>query len=149
MSDKSVRFEGSSDVPSSKVVASLLAAATRVKDVYTEVLQGFEITYEQHAVLALVSESGEDGITSTLVAKRLSRSKPAVSRLVITLEQKSLLVRRCQRTDRRVMTCHITYQGEALLSAVLPLLEETYARVFCPLDESSLKQLVDYLSELG
>lgn len=90
---------------------------------YTTVLNEYDITLPQYALLSLLTSS--QAIPMTQASKKLHISKPAITNLVDRLEKNNLIKRLEVPEDRRVYLLKALPKGEALVqkiqNRVLPL----------------------------
>jgi len=86
-----------------------------------------ELTYAQSQVLFYVGQ--HPGCHMGEVAKAFAVTLPAITQIVDRLEQKRLLSRGSDPTDRRVYTLELTAEGKALVSELETLQLEGLERV--------------------
>lgn len=81
---------------------------------------GHDITAEQWAVMNVLWQHGEANQTS--ISRRTGRDRPAVTRLVSSLESKGLVVR--EAMDRRTNRVRLTDQGRKLHDLLGPVFSD-------------------------
>ena len=82
------------------------------------------------------------------LARQLSCSPPAVSRMLRRLEEQGLLSRRCGPADRRSTYVELTPEGQRRLGEYLTAMEELSARVSRRMGEENLRVLTAQLDRL-
>jgi len=99
----------------------LVRTALRLRLLGNTFLQeaGVDITVDQWGILNLLWEA--DGQTPVELARRADKDKPNVTRLLKILEDKRLVVRQPDPTDRRSHRIHLTEAGQSLKDQLLDL----------------------------
>lgn len=124
----------------------LLRSAAQFKNAFAKVLQPYEITPVQFAVLGLLWES--DGLTQHEIAARLGKDRPNVTRILEKIEAKALITRQRAPNDRRATQVFLSKRGKA----IQPDLQETAiafrTRAYEGLTESEKTQLNRLLTKL-
>ena len=91
-------------------------------------LKAFDITTEQWAALCRLRE--EDGLSQKELADRIVKDQPNITRILDKLEQKGLVTRKDNASDRRAFFVHLTPAGEALLEKLVPIAVEVSVEAF-------------------
>ncbi|MBD3297806.1 MAG: MarR family transcriptional regulator [candidate division Zixibacteria bacterium] len=90
----------------------------------------------------------DDGIHQNELAERILRDKAAITRHLDVLEQKKLVVREHNPTDRRQNLLHITSAGRRLLQSVEPLIEVINRRATEGIEKAKLEHCKDVLEQV-
>jgi homoprotocatechuate degradation regulator HpaR len=104
------------------------------------------LTEQQWRVLRVLSEYGPQDATK--VSERACLLLPSLTRIVHTLNQKGLLTRRENLTDRRKQTLEITAAGQKILDDNLGETLEILASFKSKLGEENYEHLLDLLEKL-
>jgi DNA-binding MarR family transcriptional regulator len=98
-------------------------AAQRLKYELHQTFQanGYDITPEQWAVLNRLWE--QDGLSQVELAERTFKDKPGTTRILNLLEKKSIVFRRRDAEDGRVMHVFLTQKGKDLKEKLIPCAE--------------------------
>src|SRR5215467_11060808 len=94
---------------------ALLRTADVVKRRMAKVIEPAGITLQQYNVLRILRGSGEGGIATLEIARRMIEQTPGITRLLDRLENKRLVRRERCPSDRRQVLCWITDPGLKLL----------------------------------
>ena len=92
---------------------------------------GFDLTSVQFAALDAISE--QPGIDQASMAASISFDRATMGGVVDRLEQKGLVQRRVSAQDRRARRLHLTPEGDRLLRAIRPVVEDLQADILAPL----------------
>ncbi|HLI09335.1 MAG TPA: MarR family transcriptional regulator [Ktedonobacteraceae bacterium] len=111
-----------------------------------EVLVPLGIRLRHYSILALLGKGRV--LSQNEIGKRLGLDRNNVVVLMNYLEQKQLVVRDQDPTDRRVHAIHLTPHGEALLQEASTRLVEAENQVLSRLTHEELQQLNRLLSKL-
>lgn len=106
--------------------------------------QGFDITPEQCAILALLRE--EEGLSQKEIGNILFKDKPNISRMLDILERKRLILR--QPADRRRYSIFLTEEGKKLAEEILPLKLQLGSKVFHGLLAREIESLETLLNKI-
>lgn len=90
-----------------------------------------------------------NGLTGSELAKKVSLSQATVTDVVKRLEQRNLLERIRDKTDKRKIMLKTTSQGEALVRQSVPLLQESFARRLSNLKDWERNQLLSSLQRIA
>jgi DNA-binding MarR family transcriptional regulator len=90
----------------------------------------------------------EDGITLATLSRRLLVTAGNITGLVARAERDGLVLRRADKTDRRVSRVHLTAKGRAVVASVVPLHAEHLSRLLGGLDGKERRDLHRLLGKL-
>jgi len=107
---------------------------------------GEDITVDQWGILNLLWES--DGQTPVELARRADKDKPNVTRLLKILEDKGLVHRQADPTDRRSHRIHLTEAGKALRDRLLDVGEACLERACQGLSLQEVRTLKHLLNHV-
>jgi len=93
-----------------------------------------------------LSESGP--LEATILADRAALLLPSQTRIVQTMEQKGLVLRRPHPSDKRRHTLEITPQGQAIIDDNLDRAKEIADAFVMALGKRKYDQLVDLLEDI-
>ena len=99
-----------------EAVDALLRTATAVERRLTRVVEPAGITLSQYRVLRILRAAGAPGLATLAIRDRMIDDAPGVTRLLNRLEQAGLARRQRSDSDRRLVHCHATAAGLALLA---------------------------------
>ncbi len=97
-------------------------------------VNGADLTAEQWSILEYLWFKKE--APQTAIAKATGRDKPAVTRLVVSLEEKGLLKR--TRADMRTNSVKLTNKGQALHAEYGPILKDIVDDAMAPLTKKDM-----------
>jgi DNA-binding MarR family transcriptional regulator len=107
-----------------------------------------DLTHVQYNVLRILRGAGKEGRLAGEIGERLIARSPDVTRLIDRLEQRSLVRRKTDTTDRRAVRVHITAAGRKLIDPLdddaKRLMKETIGHV----PDSQIIKLRDALNDL-
>jgi MarR family transcriptional regulator, organic hydroperoxide resistance regulator len=95
---------------------AMLRTATALQRRLGRVVEPAGITLSQYQVLRILREAGEPGLPTLAIRDRMIDDAPGVTRLLHRLERAGLARRERSTTDRRLVHCHATPAGLALLA---------------------------------
>jgi DNA-binding MarR family transcriptional regulator len=127
---------------------SILRTADGIHRRYNEVIEPFGITFQQHNVLRIVRGANAEGIATTSIAERMIEQSPGLTRLLDRLEEKKLVTRVRSTQDRRVVRCHFTKAGAALLQQMEEPLREAEQTLMKAMPTEKLSALTTLLAEV-
>jgi DNA-binding MarR family transcriptional regulator len=84
--------------------------------------KAYIVTPPQWGAMDLLHES--DGMTIGTISQRRGVDAPTVTGIITRLEQNGLVERHNDRKDRRVVTVCLTAEGESILRALTPTVEQ-------------------------
>jgi len=133
---------------SQEAVLGILMVADRLKRSMATATEPEGITQQQYNVLRILRGAGDDGLPTLAIAERMVEHTPGITRLIDRLELKRLVRRERCPEDRRLVRCHITEPGRALIEK----LDKPVARIdhhsLGMLSEAERKKLVGLLERI-
>ena len=135
---------------SDKVLVAL-RRIIRAIDIHSKSLvKQFGLTGPQLVVVQEISRS--QSITASEIAKEISLSQATVTGILDRLEKRGLISRKRSENDRRRIFAKTTSEGEKILNAAPPLMQESFTEQFNDLEDweqhmilSSLQRLVSLM----
>ncbi len=112
------------------------------------VLKKHGITSAQYNVLRILRGADERGLHCGGIAERMITAEPDITRLLTRMERLSLLVRRRDGTDRRMVTAFATERGLQLLDELHEPLRELQQRQFALLSDDEIDALIEGLEKI-
>ena len=76
------------------------------------------------------------------------RDKPTITRIIDSLENKSLVVRVSDQIDHRIKRVVLTKSGKQLFYDVLPIMEKTMEEVRCDIPDKEIETFKNVLSRI-
>ena len=125
-----------------EAVIAVLRVANRLHLEVAALLKPHALTLAQYNALRIMRGAGDGGVTCGQLGERMLTHDPDITRLIDRLERAGWAVRERSRTDRRVVTSHITSAGVALLAGLDAEVAAFDRRIFAALDDERLAQLV-------
>ena len=101
---------------------------------------GFDLTPVQFAALDALRDS--PGIDQAGLAQAIGKDRATVGAVADRLEQKGLVVRAVSRRDKRARELTITAEGEAVIAAILPVVEQLQKEILPGLDATEYQQFI-------
>jgi len=127
---------------------ALLTAREAAMRLFRPTLADHGLTEQQWRVLrALTAES--EPIEVGPLAERTSLLAPSLSRILVNLEDRSLIDREVAPHDQRRAVISLTSAGNALVESVAPESEARYAEIEKRFGTQRLRSLIDELHELS
>jgi MarR family transcriptional regulator, temperature-dependent positive regulator of motility len=102
---------------------------------------GFDLTPVQFAALDAIRES--PGIDQAGLADAVAKDRATIGAVADRLEQKGLVSRKVNAQDKRARILALTDEGEALVAALKPLVEELQTDILPGLDETEYQLFVE------
>ena len=102
---------------------------------------GFALTPVQFAALDAIRES--PGIDQAGLADAVAKDRATIGAVADRLEQKGLVSRKVNARDKRARKLALTDEGEALVAALRPLVEQLQAEILPGLDEKEYRLFVE------
>ena len=125
---------------------ALLRARERVMGPIREMLSDVDITEQQWRVLRVLAESGP--MEPTRIAEEACLLLPSLTRILQKLDEKGLIAREPDETDRRKQVVQITPKGEQLIEENLATSVKLMQQVRNRMGPDRFEQLLDLLNEL-
>lgn len=104
-------------------------------------LKPYEITPSQYNVLRILRGAGADGLMCSEIGDRMVTRDSDITRLLERLEKRSLITRRRDAKDRRVINTCITEEGLKMLAELDEPMEETSRKRLAHFSREMLEQL--------
>jgi DNA-binding MarR family transcriptional regulator len=104
------------------------------------------ITLEQFFLLTILNKNDE--LIQQDLAHLMNRDKSGVLRLINALEEKKLVVRRPDATDRRKKNLALTEKGSEVLGQCMVKEAEIYEKILEGIDDQSLEVFSEALSRI-
>jgi len=82
--------------------------------------QGFDISLEDIGVLVLLNT--EEGLKQTQLSEKLGKDKSIITRTLNKLDNSGYVIRRQDKTDRRIFRSYLTKSGKQLLTSMKPII---------------------------
>lgn len=135
--------------PHEELFLALQIAADRSMAPWEALLRSqADLTPVQYNVLRILRGAGKEGRLAGEIGDRLITRSPDTTRLIDRLEQRGLVRRKSDATDRRAVRVHITAAGRKLIDPLdddaKGLMKKTMAHV----PEAKIVRLCDALNEL-
>jgi DNA-binding MarR family transcriptional regulator len=134
--------------------ADLFLAIQRTAD---RLMQGLEdalrhtgITPVQYLVLRSLREAGAEGMPSNQIVRNMTTHDPDMTRLLDKLEERAIIERRRDRSDRRIYRVKLTRHGARLLRGLAKITADLHHRQFDCVSSSAgdkLKRLLECVNE--
>jgi MarR family transcriptional regulator, temperature-dependent positive regulator of motility len=102
---------------------------------------GFDLTPVQFAALDAIRES--PGIDQAGLAEAVAKDRATIGAVADRLEQKGLVSRKVNARDKRARILTLTDEGEALVAALKPLVEQLQADILPGLDETEYELFIE------
>ena len=102
---------------------------------------GFDLTPVQFAALDAIRES--PGIDQAGLADAVAKDRATIGAVADRLEQKGLVSRKVNARDKRARILALTDEGEALVLALKPLVEQLQADILPGLDETEYQLFIE------
>ncbi len=108
-------------------------------------LKPFGVTPEQWVVLNRLSV--EEGVCQRELADRIVKDQPNTTRILDKMEQKELIRRDRDTSDRRAFQVFLTEKGKLLREELLPVAQQLRSKSTIGFAESDIKQLRELLEK--
>tara|TARA_B100001109_G_C18864333_1_gene476046 strand:- start:3590 stop:4039 length:450 start_codon:yes stop_codon:yes gene_type:complete len=130
-----------------KLVINQLFTGKWVADIISSHLKPFGVTSQQYNVLRILRGQHPNAVAVNMITVRMIDKMSNVSRLVDKLNQKGLVIRKVNYSDRRQMDISITDKGLKLLEELEPI-QIKIQSAFMNLTEKEAQQLNNLLDKL-
>lgn len=151
---------GSDHNPSSKIKLEeistgflVTSAALSLKKHFSQAISagGYQISTEQYVVLSQLWK--EDGISQSDLGRRSFKDRHNISRIIKSLEQKALVLKKSDANDGRLARCVLTEEGRALRAPLSRISSQVLKEAFQGMDKGKIrelkKDLIHVLQNLG
>ena len=112
---------------------------------------GYQISTEQYSILSQLWR--QDNITQRELGKRVFKDRHNVSRIIKSLEQKALIVKKPDASDARITRCVLTPKGRSLQTPLCRISAQVLETAFQGMDDAKIQQiktdLIHLLLNLG
>ena len=125
-----------------KVFQALLLAADYLLQAEMEVLRGESLTFPQYNVLRILRGARPEPLSCGAVSERMLTRDSDLTRLLDRLEERRLVRRRRDPSDRRVVTAEITDTGLQLLRTLDEPVRRAHRRRLQHLTKAQLATLL-------
>src|SRR3954454_10919528 len=131
-----------------EVVVSVLRTAAVMQRHLAQVVESHGITIQQYNVLRILRGAGDAGLPTLAIRDRMVEEAAGITRLLDKLESAGHVVRERSTPDRRQVLCHITPQGESLITSLDNPMDVANQRAGSNLDDEERAQLVEMLGAI-
>src|ERR1700688_2531305 len=132
--------------------AGLFVALMQIADAFgaqaEQVIKTAGLTAAQYNVLRILRGAGPAGLACREIGERMISRDPDITRLLDRMEKRSLITRKRQSDDRRVVKTFITPQGLELLKILDRPVSALHKRQFQNVAPAKLKVLAAMLEEI-
>ncbi|HQU42515.1 MAG TPA: MarR family transcriptional regulator [Pirellulales bacterium] len=118
----------------------------RLKALEEALFGEYGLTAQQYNALRLLRAEHPDSLPTLVIGSRLISRAPDITRLLDKLEERGLVSRRRDATNRRVVNVSITPAGLELLDVIAAPLAECHRRQLGHLSPGDLRSLIDLLA---
>ncbi len=124
---------------------ALQRTAERLLQGMAQLVKPAGLSPPQYTVLRILRAARPDGLSCREIAERMITRDPDITRLLDRLEDRGLVARSRERTDRRVITARITEEGARILASLDRPVLSLHARQLRHLGRDGLQTLIDLL----
>lgn len=129
----------------------LRQAMTMLKRVHARSLKLSDLDHREFHLLKSISahRDGAEGITIGKLAETYKISKPAISNLIRITEQRGLVERQTDKSDRRVVWVKLTDKGRSELERTASYWEELGKRIAHKFGEKNVELFICLITRLA
>lgn len=120
---------------------ALQRAADRQMQGLEEALKRTGVTPVQYLVLRSLREAGSAGMPSNQIARNMTTHDPDMTRLLDKLEERDVIKRWRDKSDRRIYRVKLTREGAIQLRELTKVTHELHRKQFSTLDRRQIKSL--------
>jgi MarR family transcriptional regulator, 2-MHQ and catechol-resistance regulon repressor len=131
-----------------RALQALLRAEATVRKRVAAELSREGVTPAGFSVLVVLTTAGGSAELKTL-RRRLGWSKANATEVTATLQERGLVRRRRDRSDRRLVVVDLTYGGRELVERLFPEHSDRVTRAFGALDETEKRSLAELCRKLA
>jgi len=131
-----------------RALQALLRAEAAVRKRVAAELQREGVSPAGFSVLVVLTTAGGSSELKTL-RRRLGWSKANATEVTATLQERGLVRRRRDPSDRRLVVVDLTYSGRELVERLFPEHSDRVTRAFGALDESEKRSLAELCRKLA
>jgi DNA-binding MarR family transcriptional regulator len=132
--------------------AGLFVAFMQIADAFgaqaEQVFKTVGLTAAQYNVLRILRGAGPAGLACREIGERMISRDPDITRLLDRMEKRSLITRKRQSDDRRVVKTFVTPEGLELLKTLDRPVSALHKRQFQGIPPAKLKALAAMLEEI-
>ena len=128
---------------------SLQRAADRQMQGLEDALRRSGVTPVQYLVLRSLREAGSAGMPSNQIARNMTTHDPDMTRLLDKLEEREVIKRWRDKSDRRVYRVKLTREGAILLRELSLVTKELHRKQFSTLDRRQVQSLTRMLKNVN
>jgi DNA-binding MarR family transcriptional regulator len=136
--------------PYADLFLSIQRTADRLMQGLEDALRQTGITPVQYLVLRSLREAGAEGMPSNQIVRNMTTHDPDMTRLLDKLEERAIIERRRDRSDRRIYRVKLTRHGARLLRGLSKITADLHRRQFDCVSEAGtekLKRLLECVNE--
>ena len=126
----------------------LLKTADVLSQQAEQLVKSHGLTGAQYNVLRILRGAGPDGLACSAIGERMISHDPDMTRLLDRMENRQLITRQRQSSDRRVVKARIAAEGLQLLKRLDQPIRDLHRRQFRHLSHERLRELGDLLKEI-
>lgn len=131
-----------------ELVTTVLRAADTLRRHFSTLIEHEGLTLAQFNVLRILRRAGPDGLPTLTIRDRMVERAPAITRLVDRLVARGWVDRQRDPDDRRVVHCHLTDEGRAVLERLDPLIDVAGPEALSVLAPDRQSDLIEALQTL-
>lgn len=132
-----------------KSIGPWLGMTMKIVDYYIHEsmqLQAIDLSKEQ--MIALKKLHDQDGIPQNELAFLTLRNKSSLTRLLVKMEKKNYIIRKQDKTDKRVNKVYLTDLGRAIFKKTRPLIKEVIDTMEKNISPSEKEQMIQLLKKI-
>ncbi|WP_299122640.1 MarR family transcriptional regulator [uncultured Tenacibaculum sp.] len=115
-----------------------------IQDLFYE--KNINLTKIQWVLLKKLEE--KNGVPQQELAFLTGRDKTSLTRLINTMEKKSLVARIPSKSDRRINHIHLTKKGEELLKETMPIMDSFVTSLQENISEKEIKDTINVIKKV-
>tara|TARA_B110000438_G_C15783380_1_gene637280 strand:+ start:245 stop:700 length:456 start_codon:yes stop_codon:yes gene_type:complete len=108
---------------------------------------GFDISLDQWMVLGPISQ--EINPTHKFLSEFCLKDKASITRIIDTLEKRSLVVRVADQLDQRIKRVVLTQEGKELFNNIAPIMEKTRKEVKQDISDDEIEAFKQVLVQIN
>ncbi|OEC36153.1 DNA-binding transcriptional regulator, MarR family [Pseudomonas cuatrocienegasensis] len=124
-----------------EVYLNLVRTTEEVRLPLTDLLAGFGLSGKQYNALRAIRRSGSEGETPSGIGTQMAEPRADVTRLLDRLERESLIERRHDQKDRRVVRVLLSERGQRVLADIDEPLLQLHRNQFAHMRREDLEAL--------
>ncbi len=135
-------------IDSLKLLEMILKTTDIVEEVFNRFYKKFKLSKIQFSALYIIYLYGEEGIQLSTIGKKLFVTKSNITSLADRMENRGLIRRISDRTDRRSVKAVVTSEGEKILENVLPSSKIFSEKILNFLTETEKKRFYELMVKI-